>query len=67
MKLVAVNGRKYAAAMLDAAIVAAHANKRPIELLIESGDYYQVLWRGVLRRAALAAPETHRGSRGRAQ
>jgi predicted metalloprotease with PDZ domain len=51
MKLIAVNGRKFspgddldvAAALVDAAIVAAHENRRPIELLVESGDYYRTL------------------------
>jgi predicted metalloprotease with PDZ domain len=50
MKLIAVNGHRYAAddedattAVLDAAIVAAQHNHRPIELLIESGDYYRTL------------------------
>jgi len=50
MKLVAVNGHRYAdddqdaaTAVLDAAIAAAHADHRPIELLIESGDYYRTL------------------------
>ncbi len=42
MKLLAVNGRKYSADVLDAAIVAAQASKKPIELLIESADYFRV-------------------------
>jgi predicted metalloprotease with PDZ domain len=43
MKLLAVNGRKYSAAILDSALVAAHASKKPIELMVENADYYQVL------------------------
>ncbi|HEX4388044.1 MAG TPA: hypothetical protein VH109_05405 [Steroidobacteraceae bacterium] len=43
MKLMAVNGRKYSAEVLDAAIAAAHENHHPIELLIENGDFYRVL------------------------
>jgi predicted metalloprotease with PDZ domain len=43
MKLLAVNGRKYSADALDAAIAAAQASKQPIELLIESGDYFRVV------------------------
>jgi predicted metalloprotease with PDZ domain len=43
MKLLAVNGRKYSADALDAAIVAAQASKTPIDLLTESGDYFRVI------------------------
>ena len=43
MKLIAVNGRKYSAAVLDAAIAAAHESHLPIELLVESGDDYRTL------------------------
>lgn len=43
MKLVAVNGRKYTAEVLDAAIAAAHSGHKPIELLVENGDYYRTL------------------------
>jgi predicted metalloprotease with PDZ domain len=43
MKLLAVNGRKYSADALDAAIVAAQGNKKPIDLLTESGDYFRVI------------------------
>ncbi len=43
MKLIAVNGRKYSADVLDAALAAAQANRKPIELLVESADYYRVL------------------------
>jgi predicted metalloprotease with PDZ domain len=43
MKILAVNGRKYSAAILDSALVAAHASKKPIELIVENADYYQVL------------------------
>jgi predicted metalloprotease with PDZ domain len=43
MKLLAVNGRKYSADVLDAAIVAAQGNKKPIDLLTENGDYFRVI------------------------
>jgi predicted metalloprotease with PDZ domain len=43
MKIVAVNGRKYSPDVLDAAITAAHQDRKPIELLVESGDYYRTL------------------------
>ena len=43
MKLIAVNGRKYSAEVLDAAIAAAHETRKPIELMVESGDYYRTL------------------------
>lgn len=43
MKLLAVNGRKYSADVLDAAILAAHSSKKPIDLLVESGDYFRVI------------------------
>jgi predicted metalloprotease with PDZ domain len=43
MKLMAVNGHKYSAEVLDAAIAAAHDSRKPIELLVESGDYYRTL------------------------
>jgi predicted metalloprotease with PDZ domain len=41
MQLVAVNGRKFSAEALDAALVAAQASRQPLELLLESGDYYR--------------------------
>jgi predicted metalloprotease with PDZ domain len=43
MKILAVNGRKYTAEILDAAIVAAHASRKPIELMLENADYFKVL------------------------
>ena len=43
MKLIAVNGRKYSAEVLDAALAAAHENRHPIELLVENGDFYRAL------------------------
>jgi predicted metalloprotease with PDZ domain len=43
MKLIAVNGRKYSAEVLDAAIAAAHADHKPIELMVENGDFFRVL------------------------
>ena len=43
MKLVAVNGRKYSADTLDAAIAAAQASHQPIELLVEHTDFYRTL------------------------
>jgi predicted metalloprotease with PDZ domain len=43
MKLVAVNGQKYTAAVLDAAMTEAQAARQPIALLVESGDYFRTL------------------------
>jgi predicted metalloprotease with PDZ domain len=43
MKLIAVNGHKFSADVLDAAIAAAHQDRKPLELLVESGDYYRTL------------------------
>ena len=43
MKLIAVNGRKFSPEVLDAAIDAAHQDRKPIELMVESGDYYRTL------------------------
>jgi predicted metalloprotease with PDZ domain len=43
MKLIAVNGRKYSADVLDAAVAAAQANRKPIELLVASADYYRIV------------------------
>jgi len=43
MKLIAVNGRKFSAEVLDAAIAAAHQDRKPIELLVASGDFYRTL------------------------
>jgi predicted metalloprotease with PDZ domain len=39
----AVNGRKYSVEVLDAALVAAQANKKPIELLLENADYFRTI------------------------
>jgi predicted metalloprotease with PDZ domain len=43
MRILGVNGRKYSAEILDAALVAAHASKKPIELMVEDADYFKVL------------------------
>jgi len=43
MKVLAVNGRKYTPAVLDAAIAAAHESRKPIELLVDNGDFYRTL------------------------
>ncbi len=43
MKLVAVNGHRYSVEVLDAAVAAAHETRKPIELLVQSGDYYRTL------------------------
>ncbi len=43
MLLVAVNGKKYSADVLDAAIAAAQSSHQPIELLVENDDYYRTL------------------------
>jgi predicted metalloprotease with PDZ domain len=43
MTLIAVNGKKYSAEILDAAIAAAHSTHQPIDLLVENDDYYRTL------------------------
>jgi predicted metalloprotease with PDZ domain len=43
MKLIGVNGRKYTAEILDAAIAAAQTAHRPIELLVENADFFRTL------------------------
>lgn len=43
MKLVAVNGRKFSVEGLDAAIAEAKDTHKPIELMVETGDYYRVI------------------------
>jgi len=40
MKLVAVNGRRWTADNLRAAVKTAATNSAPVELLIENGDYF---------------------------
>jgi predicted metalloprotease with PDZ domain len=43
MSAIAVNGKKFTAEVLDAAIAEAQANRKPIALLVESAGYYRVL------------------------
>jgi predicted metalloprotease with PDZ domain len=43
MKLVAVNGRRYTAEVLDAAIAEAHAAHKPIELMVQNDDFFRTL------------------------
>jgi predicted metalloprotease with PDZ domain len=43
MKVIAANGRGFSAEVLDAAIAAAHQDRRPIELLVEGGEFYRTL------------------------
>jgi predicted metalloprotease with PDZ domain len=43
MQLIAVNGRRFSAEVLDAALLAAQASHQPLTLLLESGDYYRTL------------------------
>jgi predicted metalloprotease with PDZ domain len=43
MKLIAINGRKYSPDVLDAAVAAAHESRQPIELLVETDDFYRTL------------------------
>ena len=43
MKLIAVNGQRYSALVLDDAIVAAQQSHQPIALLVEKADYYSTL------------------------
>src|SRR5512140_2756944 len=40
MRVVAVNGRKFSAAVLDAAIAEAQQSGKPIDLLVESNDFF---------------------------
>jgi predicted metalloprotease with PDZ domain len=41
MKLIAVNGRKWTPSVLHAAVKAAQGNSQPIELLVESAQFYK--------------------------
>jgi predicted metalloprotease with PDZ domain len=41
MKLIAVNGRAWTPAVLHAALKAAQGSNQPIELLVESGDFFK--------------------------
>ena len=43
MKLIAVNGQKFTAEVLDAAMTEAQVAHQPIALLVESGDYFRTL------------------------
>jgi predicted metalloprotease with PDZ domain len=43
MKVVAVNGRKYSYEALDTAIADARKSQQPIELLVESSEYYRTI------------------------
>jgi predicted metalloprotease with PDZ domain len=43
MSVIAVDGRKYTATVLDAAIFAAQSSHKPIVLLVEDSDYYRTL------------------------
>ncbi len=43
MKIIGVNATKFTPDLLDAAITAAKASRKPIELLIENGDRYRTL------------------------
>jgi predicted metalloprotease with PDZ domain len=43
MSIIAVNGQKYTATVLDAAIAAAQSTHKPIALLVEDSDYYRTL------------------------
>jgi predicted metalloprotease with PDZ domain len=43
MKVVAINGRRYTVEVLDAAMTEAKANCKPIEILVETGDFYRSL------------------------
>ena len=43
MTVVAVNDRKFTANVLDSAIIDAQRTRKPIELLVETGDYYRRL------------------------
>ena len=43
MRLIAVNGRRFTAEVLDEALVAAHTSRKPIELLVENSDFYRTI------------------------
>jgi predicted metalloprotease with PDZ domain len=43
MKLIAVNGRRFTAEVLDEALVTAHDSRKPMELLVENGDFYRTV------------------------
>ncbi|HYM27850.1 MAG TPA: hypothetical protein VET66_06855, partial [Steroidobacteraceae bacterium] len=43
MTLVAVEGRKYSVEVLDSALIAAQQTRRPIELLVESDEFFRTL------------------------
>jgi predicted metalloprotease with PDZ domain len=43
MSVIAVDGQKYTATVLDAAIFAAQSTHKPIALLVEDSDYYRTL------------------------
>jgi predicted metalloprotease with PDZ domain len=43
MKIVAVNGRKFTAAVWHDAIRAAKTNRAPIELIVENTEYFRVI------------------------
>jgi predicted metalloprotease with PDZ domain len=43
MTLVAVNGKKFSPEVLDAAIAEARSSHKPIELLVQTDDYYRTL------------------------
>ena len=43
MKLMAVNGRRYTAEVLDAAIAEAHKTQKPITLLMQNDDFFSTL------------------------
>jgi hypothetical protein len=56
MKLVAVNGRRFARKVLEDAIRASKGSKQPIELLAENAEFfrtYKVDYSGGLRYPAL--------------
>lgn len=43
MEILAVNGHRFSGEALDAALEAAKADHKPIEFLIEDGDYYRMI------------------------
>ncbi len=43
MKIIAVNGRKYTAEFLAAAMREAQSSRQPIQLLVENTDYYSTV------------------------
>ena len=63
MRLVAVNGREFTSAVLDAAISAAKSNSAPIVITAQNGEFvdnYSVVYHGGAKYPALRRDESKR-------